>query len=96
MTTKAIVIKTAGDPAIAGQIVKGLTAPETRRLRAEMNALRKRDALYWEDRIAEARRKYKRALRPHGRLYGAFWGTIGLIWALYLEHEEKKEGRRAA
>lgn len=81
----AYAVRTAGDPAVAGQIVRGLAAPETRRLRAELKLLRRRDALYWANKLAEANRTYARAARPHTRVYKAFWSLIGLAVLLRAE-----------
>ncbi len=83
----AYAVRTAGDPAVAGQIVRGLTAPETRRLRAEVKQLRKRDAIYWANKCAEAERAYSRAARPRSRLYKALWSLIGL--AVLLRNERR-------
>ncbi|MBO7670757.1 MAG: hypothetical protein J6S60_09235 [Oscillospiraceae bacterium] len=87
---QAIVIKSTGDPRVAGQIVRGLAAPELRRLRAEVRQLRRRDAIYWTERLAEADRKYARAIRPRSRLYKGLWSLIGLAVML------RQEGRGAA
>lgn len=85
--TKAIVIRAAGDAALTRQIVRGLETPEIRRLQAETRALRKRDAIYWAHKRAEAERAYGRAARPHSRLYKALWSLIGL--AVLLRNERR-------
>lgn len=87
---KAVVIKTAGDPGITRQIVRGMESPELRRIRAELKQVRSRDALYWADRLAEARRNYERATRPRSRLYKRFWGMVGLAIALAGERRDKR------
>ena len=86
--TKAIVIRAAGDAALTRQIVRGLETPEMRRLQAETRALRRRDALYWANKRAEAERAYGRAARPRGRAYRAFWGLVGMAL------EMRREARR--
>lgn len=87
---QAVVIRTAGDPAVTRQILRGLEAPEARRLRAQIRQMQRRDAIYWTERMAEADRKYARASRPHSRLYKAVWSLIGMAVML---HQER---RRAA
>lgn len=85
MTSKALVIRTAGDTAIARQIVYGLESGEVRRLRTENNVLRRRDVLYWAHKRAETARKYAKAIRPHSAVYKAFWGAVGLMLELCRE-----------
>ena len=82
---QAIVIKSTGDPRVAGQIVRGLAAPELRRLRAENRQLRRRDAVYWAERLADADRRSARATRPRSRLYKRLWSLIGLAVTLRQE-----------
>ena len=91
---QAIVYKTAGDPAVAGQIVRGLTAPENRRLRAENARLREQRALYWDDRIHALRREYKGKVKARGRLYKWFWGRIGMLILLREERRARRNDHR--
>lgn len=79
----AIAIRIAGDPAISRQIVRGLEAPELARLRAELGVRQHRDAQYYQDRIARARREY--AVKPMGRRRARIWGLIALVTLLLLE-----------
>ena len=83
MTKRATVILTHGDPALAGAIICGLQTPELRRLRAELGVRQNRDALYWQDRIAEARREYR--VKPMPAWKQRFWGALGLLTLLFLE-----------
>ena len=80
--TQAIVIR-AGDPALAERMARSLEAPELRRLRAELGVRQNRDALYWQDRIAEARREYR--VKPMPAWKQRFWGALGLLTLLFLE-----------
>lgn len=85
---QAVVIKTAGDPAVTRQILRGLEATEARRLRAENRQLRRRDAIFWAERLADADRKYARAIRPHSRLYKTVWSLIGMAVMLRQERRD--------
>lgn len=80
--TQAIVIR-AGDPKLAERMARSLEAPELRRLRAELGVRQNRDALYWQDRIAEARREYR--VKPMPAWKQRFWGALGLLTLLFLE-----------
>ena len=82
---QALVIRAAGRPDIAGQIVRGLEASEIKRLKAEARALRKRDAVYWANKSMAAERAYGRVARPHSKIYKAFWGMVGMLVEMRLE-----------
>lgn len=90
--TKAIVIRTTGDPEIAGAIVEGMTrrvipldTDELSAVKAELARYKDRHELRAygdEKRFSEARdalaRKYSST--PHGRAYDAILGVWGLLW----------------
>lgn len=82
---QAIVIRTAGNQAIAGQIMRGLESKELAMLKAELKVLRKRDNAAWARKLMLARRKYDREIKSHGRLYNAFWGAVGMLVLLRKE-----------
>lgn len=86
--TQAIVIR-AGDPALAERMARSFEAPELRRLRAELGVRQNRDALYWQDRIAEARREYR--VKPMPAWKQRFWGALGLLTLLFLENAPGEE-----
>lgn len=92
--TKAVVIKTYGDPEIAGAIMDGLTKrviplneDELASVKAELAKLKGRSEIraYGDEKRFEAAcedlaRKY--STRPTGRLAGALMGLYGLacLW----------------
>lgn len=92
--TKAIVIRTAGDPEISRQIVNGLESAEMKRLRVELQILKRRDAIYWQNKFADMRRKYAkdyaRATKKHCGLYDAFCSFMGMIIAIQEEANERR------
>ena len=92
--TKAIVIRTAGDPEISRQIVNGLESAEMKRLRVELQILKRRDEIYWQNKFAEMRRKYAkdyaRAVKRHSFLYNAFCSFMGMIVAIQEEANERR------
>lgn len=89
--TKAVVIKTHGDPAIAGAIVEGVTKRvvpanivELNELRAERDRLISQRALrnfgddrHWQRTKRRLARKY--GVKPHGKVYTTALGIYGLI-----------------
>lgn len=89
MTSKALVIRTAGDHAMAGAIADGLLArenaelrAENARLRAELGVLRARDHAQWVQRIRANRREYRcrRPSRLARKLLTAWAGlTMGIM-----------------
>ena len=80
--TQAIVIR-AGDPALAERMARTFEAPELHRLRAVLGVRQNRDALYWQDKIAEARREYR--VKPMPAWKQRIWGRIGLLTLLLVE-----------
>lgn len=85
MERRAVVIKTAGDSALANAIVDGMTAKELDAVRAEnrrLNALngvrREGDDRRWERTKRRLARKY--SIKHTGRLRGAILGLWGLLW----------------
>lgn len=81
--TRAIVIKTSGDPAMCGAIVDGITqkvipldSRELAHCRAELAVMRNRDSKYWERKIEEAEILYG-TNKEHGKLYNA----LLIAWA---------------
>lgn len=97
MMTRALVIKSYGDPQIAGAIVDGVTravtpldAGEYDAVRAELARLRARDDIraYGDGvRFETACRALAAKYPPerHGRLYGAILGAWGLLWTVVYE-----------
>lgn len=87
--TRAVVIKTVGDPQIAGAILEGMTQRviplddgELAAVKAEYARLRAKDAvrIYGDGVCFESVSKalaVKYSTPKHGRLYGAVWGVIG-------------------
>lgn len=86
---RALVIRTAGDPAIAGAIVAGMDrASEYKALRDELVRLRKVEARAgvrdygdqkrWERTKRRLARKYY--VRPMGRIEGAVLGAWAGLW----------------
>lgn len=78
MTKRALVIRTAGDPALAGAIVDGLTAnivvdPETAEKAAKYDMSRKRDSESFNEKITSARRTYR--FKRSGKL-AALWACV--------------------
>lgn len=86
--TKAIVIR-AGDPKLAERMARTFEAPELKRLRAALGVRQNRDTLYWQDRIAEARREYR--VKPMPAWKQRFWGAVGLLTLLFLESAPGEE-----
>lgn len=90
--TRAVVIKTVGDPQIAGAILDGMTQRviplddgELAAVKAEYARLRAKDAVraYGDEKRFESVRKalaVKYSTPNHGRLYEAILGTWGLLW----------------
>lgn len=82
MTKRALVIRTAGDPALAGAIVSGLVKvdPEMERKAALYDVSRNRDSKYWRHKSKRARRKYtfKRPGKVSGWLMG-LWACVYLM-----------------
>lgn len=82
---QALVIRASGDAAIAGQIIRGLESKELTALKAEVKMLRRRDNAAWAHKLVSAKRKYEKYVKPHGHLYNAFWGFVGMMVLLYNE-----------
>lgn len=92
MNERAVVIKTAGDPRIAGAIVDGMTRRvipmddgELAKLKAECARLKLKSGLraYGDDKRHKAAcrmlaRKYR--VKPVGRVRGAILGVWALLW----------------
>lgn len=84
MERRALVIRTAGDPEIAGAIVDGMTrqviplnSSELDAVRAELKRLQAREGTRqyrqrkdWNETSMELQRKY--AVKPHGEVYRCF------------------------
>lgn len=87
--SRALVIRTAGDPEIAAAISEGINAVELRAVRAEYAKLQARDAVRcegddrrWQRTRRRLARKYR--VRPVGRVEGAILGVWALVWyAIY-------------
>lgn len=90
--TKAVVIRTVGDPQICGAIVDGMTKrvyqlndDELAAVKAELARLRRKDAIRAcgdEKRFQTARAMLaiKYSTEIPGRLYEAILGAWGLLW----------------
>jgi hypothetical protein len=89
---RAVVIKTVGDPQIAGAILDGMTQRviplddgELAAVKAEYARLRAKDAVraYGDEKRFESVSKalaVKYSTPTHGRLYGAILGVWALLW----------------
>ena len=82
---RAIVIKSCGDPAIAGAISDGIHAvqlravqEECRRLQAVNGVRCEGDSRRWQRTQKRLARKYSTV--PVGRVHGAILGAWALIW----------------
>lgn len=97
--TRAVVIKTYGDPEIAGAIVEGmaqgarLNERELEVVRAEnvrlnaLNGVRSYgDSVRWESVSGALAVKY--SIKTHGRLYGAILGAWACLWLGIVEWYE--------
>lgn len=105
--TRAVVIKTVGDPRIAGAIVDGmnrniepLNEREYKALKTELARLRQveaRDAVraYGDsvrwETVCKAL-EVKYSTKSHGRIYGAIVGTWAYIWDELLSMSEYLSG----
>lgn len=92
--TRAVVIKTAGDPAMAGAIVDGMTQrviplnqdelamvkAECARLRAKDAVRAYGDAVRYKAACSELEARYYTP--QHGRVYEAVTGAWALLWAI--------------
>ncbi len=80
--TRALVIKSYGDKAIAGAIADGMT----RQAQSHSSEALRRVAMQqhtpeeWAAMTAKARFDYGQD-RPHGRVYHAAMGAWGLVWS---------------
>ena len=105
--TRALVIRTAGDPEIAGAIVEGMTRRviplddgQLKAVKAELVRYKSRAELRAygdEKRFRRTRRELamKYSTRPVGRLRGAFLGVYGLLILCASEaHARMNRGRR--
>ena len=87
--TKAIVIKTAGDPGFSGVMVDGMMrsmaymgAGEPAIIRGEFERLRAQPLRRGRRKPVKTSRRErarKYTIKPHGRVYDAFLGLYGLI-----------------
>jgi len=87
--SRALVIRTAGDPAMAGAIVDGMTrnivqSGDRAIIRGEFEKLRE-TSMRREKRKKPAKtpryvRERKYTSKPHGRAYNAIIGAWGLLW----------------
>lgn len=82
---RAIVIKTSGDPDIAGAIADGINAVQLRAVQSEYNKLLARDGvrsegdrIRWERQRKRLARKYR--VEPVGPVKGAILGVWALLW----------------
>lgn len=90
--TRAVVIKTVGDPQIAGAILDGMTKKiiplddgELAMVKAEYARLQAKDGVrsYADEKRFESVSKalaVKYSTPTHGRLYGAILGVWALLW----------------
>ncbi len=80
---RALVIRTSGDPALAGAILDGMTRVipvddgEAARTEAQLAVMLPRDVRYWRRKIRSAQRKYacERVGTVRGRAMG-LWACI--------------------
>ena len=93
MTGRAVVIKTAGNPEIAGAIVDGITQnvtplnadelavvkAEYAKLQAAYGVMKPRDDKYWKDKINALDTKYKP--EPDGKVKEAITIAWATVWA---------------
>ena len=80
---RALVIRTTGDPALAGAIMDGMTRVipvddgEAARTEAQLAVMLPRDVRYWRRKIRSAQRKYacERVGAVRGRVMG-LWACV--------------------
>ena len=90
MTGRAVVIKSTGDPEIAGAIVDGMqrqvvplsadelavVKAELAKLKATYGVMKPRDDRYWRDKVAALDARY--SVKPTGKVRDA----LTLVWAI--------------
>ena len=100
MTGRAIVIKTAGDPQIAGAICNGMQTAKAASINADYKRLQAvngvrayGDQKRWNRTQMRLARKYY--VKPAGRVSGAILGLWGWLWmSIYGWHNYLAEWNR--
>lgn len=87
MQQRALVIRSYGNQEIAQSVAVAMESSEIKKLRAELNEVRAqlgtripRDERYYQEKIIEARRKYKH--KPIPRWKSRILVAIGLVMTL--------------